>query len=556
MAVARSRDLYREWLEREGTTTVLIYSGLVIVLLPAFHFVLRGLRVASADSMELRLIAVAFSAAVAAAIVLLPGLRRYAFQLQFVNVLPCLFVVIMLIVNSGNNLYYVASGLLVIVGLQQAFFRVRDVVLAFSLGLAFHIWYSLHQGLAGDTHNTIVIATYASAYLIALLPAVVNIRAREHAIEMRFDAEEARSEVTRQLARQTIITRIVEYIRSTFDLQSVLDNVAQALGPNVSGDRVCVALWDESASAMVVKSEYRRDPLTVPTILHTELKSRRWIKHYRRLLAGQTVHISDTATSPELASGQREFLKLAGTKDVIVAPVVAQNRRRLLGFIALGDTTQSGRLTEDDQSFLESIAGQVAIAIQQSRVYEQLQQEVDYRKRQEARLSDLANRDALTGIFNRRYFMQEVQHCVERAEPGSARGAVFFLDLDHFKIVNDTLGHDAGDRVLIAIPKVIRTALRESDLLARMGGDEFVVLLPEMKQTETLRVAEKIRKCISGYSFREGGHSFDLGVSIGVALIDGSATPQELLNRADEACYRAKAEGRNMIELWTRSTFG
>ncbi|MDP9017063.1 MAG: diguanylate cyclase, partial [Candidatus Eremiobacteraeota bacterium] len=70
------------------------------------------------------------------------------------------------------------------------------------------------------------------------------------------------------------------------------------------------------------------------------------------------------------------------------------------------------------------------------------------------------------------------------------------------------------------------------------------------------RVAEKIRKCIAGYSFREGGRSFDLGVSIGVALIDGQASPQELLNHADEACYRAKAQGRNMIELWSKSSLG
>ncbi|MDP9024026.1 MAG: sensor domain-containing diguanylate cyclase [Candidatus Eremiobacteraeota bacterium] len=556
MATARSRDLYRAWLEREGTATVLIYSGLVIVLLPAFHFILGGTSVAAPDSMELRLIAAAFSFAVAAGVILVPGLRRYAFQLQLLNVVPCLLVVMALIVNSGNNVFYVASGLLVVVALQQAFFRVRDIIVAFALGLAFQIAYSIHQGLGHDANNTIVIAIYASAYIVALLPATVNIRTREHAMEMRFEAEEARTEVAKQLARQTIITRIVEYIRSTFDLQNVIENVAQALGPNVTGDRVCVALWDDAAGAMVVKSEYRRDPLTVPSILNTELKSRRWIKHYRRLLAGQTLHISDTQKSTELAGGQREFFKLSGTKEFIAAPILAQSRRRLLGFIALGDTTEQGRLTDDDRTFLESIAGQVAIAIQQSGVYEQLQAEVDFRKRQEARLSDLANRDALTGIFNRRYFMQEVHYCVERTGGAAARGAVFFLDLDHFKIVNDTLGHDAGDRVLIAIPKVIRTALRESDLLARMGGDEFVVLLPEMKQTETLRVAEKIRKCIAGYSFREGGRSFDLGVSIGVALIDGTATPQELRSRADEACYRAKAEGRNMIELWTRTTFG
>ncbi|GAC1655363.1 MAG: hypothetical protein NVS9B12_06440 [Vulcanimicrobiaceae bacterium] len=554
MAAARSKAGYLAWLEREGTTTVLIYSGLIIVLLPGFHFILKGVAPAVADSMEIRLAAAACSLVSAMAVLLVHPLRRYAFQIQLFNVLPCLLAVIVLIVNSGNNLFYVSTGLVVIVGSHQAFFRVRDMVFAFGTGLAFHILYSIHMGLGGNRANTVVLATYAAAYVIALLPSILNIRTRENAITLRYQAEEARADVARQLARQTIITKIVEYIRSTFDLQDVLNNVAQALGPYVSGDRVCVALWNEEASAMVVKSEYRRDPLNAPSILHTELKSRRWAKFYRRLLAGQTLHI-EAATSAELGASQREFLRLAGTKEFMIAPIVAQNRRRLLGFVALGSTAETGGITDDDRTFLGAVAGQVAIAIQQSRVYEQLQEELVFRKRQEARLSELANRDPLTGIFNRRYFMQEVARCVETAGK-EARGALFFMDLDHFKIVNDTLGHDAGDRVLIALPKVIRTALREADLLARMGGDEFVVLLPDIKQSETLNVAEKIRKCIGGYSFREGGRIFELGVSIGVALIDGVATPQELLSRADEACYKAKAAGRNVIELWTGTSFG
>ncbi|MBV8245265.1 MAG: GGDEF domain-containing protein, partial [Candidatus Eremiobacteraeota bacterium] len=115
--------------------------------------------------------------------------------------------------------------------------------------------------------------------------------------------------------------------------------------------------------------------------------------------------------------------------------------------------------------------------------------------------------------------------------------------------------HDAGDRVLSAVPKIIRSALRESDILARIGGDEFAVLLPDMKQSESLRVAEKVRRAVGGFSFRESGRAFDLGVSIGVVLIDGRSSPAELLARADEACYKAKAEGRNAVALWSDAAF-
>lgn len=521
-------------------------------MLPAFHFVLGGIPAREPDSLELRLAGAACSLVAAMAVLFVPGCRRYLYQIHLFNLLPTLIVVLALIVNSGNNFYYVAAGLLVLVGLQQAFFRVRDMLLSFVAGAVFHIAYSAHAGLLGDRNNSLVIAIFLTGYVIALLPAVVSIRTRETAIAMRYAAEHARSDLAVQLARQTIISSVVEFIGSTFDLQDVLDNVAQALGPHVSGDRVCVALWDKRACAMIVKSEYRRDPLRVPSILHTELKSQRWSNYYRQLLAGQAIHVKDVSIAHDLSASQHEFLRLAGTEEFLVVPITAHNRRRLLGFIGIGGTSAANRMTGDDTIILEAVAGQVAIAIQQSRVYEQLQEELAYRRGQEVHLSDLANRDALTGIFNRRYFVDEVKRRVDtpRDEP---RGALFFIDLDRFKIVNDTLGHDAGDRVLVAIPKIIRTALRETDLLARMGGDEFVVLLGDIKPCETLRVAEKIRKCVAGYSFHESGRTFDLGVSIGVAVIDGVISAQELIRRADEACYRAKAQGRNLIELWTGS---
>lgn len=554
MAVG-SKSGYDQWLEREGTATVFIYSALVAVLLPAFHYVLSGFPVARPDSLTLRLAGAAISVAVAALVWLAPPVRPYAFRLQLINLLPTLLIILALIVNSGNNPFYVTSGLLAVVGLQQAFFRVRDIVFAFTVGLVFQIGYSFYMGYGHDRVNTMVILIYASAYAIALFPSVVAIRSRERALRMRLSAEAARAEVATQLSRQTVITRIVEYIRSTFDLQAVLESVVQALGPHVAADRICVALWDDRTQTMTVRGEYRRDPITVPSLLGTELKSVRWAKFYRRLLSGHSVHIADVAHA-DLARSQREFFRLSDTREFLATPIHAQNRRQLLGFLGVGLTSADRQLTSEDETFLEAIAGQVGLAIQQSRVYEQLQEELDYRRRQEARLSDLANRDALTGLFNRRYFIAEAQRCVERCSAETARGALFFLDLDRFKIVNDTLGHDAGDRVLMAVPKVIRGALREFDLLARIGGDEFAVLLPDMPQSETLRVAEKIRKSIAGYSFREGGRVFDLGVSIGVALIDGTTPAQELMNHADEACYRAKADGRNTVQLWSNSTFG
>ena len=553
MLSTRASAGYGGWLERTGTISVLLYAGLVIVLLPAFHYVLALQPNPPSDSLPLRLLGAAISLAVALAVLFVPGLRKVAYRLQLVHLLPVLIIVLTLIVNSGDNPYYVASGLLVIVGLQQAFFRVEHVLLAFVVGMSYQIGYSMHVGLWGTSQNQIALITYLTAYVIAIFPTIIAIRTREGEVHSRFDAENARADLASQLARATVLNKIVDYIRSTFDLREVLESVANALGPQLDADRVYVALWDEANKAMVVESEFRRDSNRVPSILGEELRSLRWSKQYRHLLSGKTIHITDVDAA-EFSVSQREFLRALGTKEFAIVPILATNRRQLIGFIGLSNMHGAGEFTSQEIGFLEAIAGQVAIAIQQGRLYEQLQIELDHRRRQEVRLHDLANRDPLTGIFNRRYFLEELGRMVERTPAESPHGAVFFLDLDRFKIVNDTLGHDAGDRVLEAIPKVIGAALRESDLLARLGGDEFAVLLRDMRQTDSIRVAEKIRKRVAGYSFREGGKVFDLGVSIGVALVDGASSAQELLTRADEACYKAKAEGRNAIELWSRAS--
>jgi diguanylate cyclase (GGDEF)-like protein len=168
-----------------------------------------------------------------------------------------------------------------------------------------------------------------------------------------------------------------------------------------------------------------------------------------------------------------------------------------------------------------------------------------------ARLSNLASHDALTGLLNRREFEQRVRAIVEHHDAEDGQHAVLYLDLDQFKVVNDTSGHAAGDELLRQVGALLRPRLREGDVLARLGGDEFGVLLPHCPPAPALRIAEALRKAIVDFRFAWKNRSFTIGVSIGlVNLADGPHTLASALSAADAACYLAKDKGRNRVQVY------
>jgi diguanylate cyclase (GGDEF)-like protein len=123
------------------------------------------------------------------------------------------------------------------------------------------------------------------------------------------------------------------------------------------------------------------------------------------------------------------------------------------------------------------------------------------------------------------------------------------LDIDKFKNINDTYGHGVGDEVIRTVAARLRTAVRESDLLGRYGGEEFALVLIETGQREALLAAERIRQLVEAHQFRFDDKVFNLAISLGVAEcpLDGTATPRELMRRADEKLYEAKRAGRNRV---------
>ena len=168
-----------------------------------------------------------------------------------------------------------------------------------------------------------------------------------------------------------------------------------------------------------------------------------------------------------------------------------------------------------------------------------------------AALDRLARRDVLTDLFNRRYFHERYEVELRRAWRTTQPLAVLMIDADHFKALNDTHGHQAGDEVLRRMAQVCAAALRPYDLLARYGGEEFVVLLPGLTLEAACTVAERIRGSVAALRCSApGGGELHTTVSVGVACLDRSLGDADtegpaLLQRADRAMYRAKQAGRN-----------
>jgi diguanylate cyclase (GGDEF)-like protein/PAS domain S-box-containing protein len=173
-------------------------------------------------------------------------------------------------------------------------------------------------------------------------------------------------------------------------------------------------------------------------------------------------------------------------------------------------------------------------------------QDVSERKRFEEQLQYMADHDSLTGLLNRRRFEGALERHVAHVQRYGAAGALMVLDLDHFKQINDTLGHSAGDRMITAIAGILRGRLRETDLLARLGGDEFAVLLPEAGRAEAEKVAQALVDVVRSNSTLLEGERHRITTSVGVATFDGpmgELSAEGILIDADLAMYDAKEAG-------------
>jgi diguanylate cyclase (GGDEF)-like protein len=230
--------------------------------------------------------------------------------------------------------------------------------------------------------------------------------------------------------------------------------------------------------------------------------------------------------------------------DAIVAPLRADGRA--CGLLLIGHRPGDiARFDRDDVVLLETLAENVAAALENGR----LEQLLDQLRRMEQRLTHQTNHDELTGLANRTMFARIVTDSLKQADNGQC-AAVLFVDLDDFKTVNDSLGHAAGDELLVALGRRLGSAIPPYATAARLGGDEFAVVLPGVRDLEEVTaIAEQLLSTI-GAPVSTGGRVVPVHASIGAALSTPGQSTAELLRNADTAMYAAKNLGKDRVAVF------
>jgi diguanylate cyclase (GGDEF)-like protein len=378
-------------------------------------------------------------------------------------------------------------------------------------------------------------------HAVAAEPAQLSALLRE--VEARGAEDERRDEPAPEVAPASLLLpeRLkVERLRAAFEVVASLHfasdqrGAAQAalagLAALVQADRWTIYLVGESGSF----DEAPYEPLAVRglTLSERAIPEADW----RRSLMGDALSLAGTESKAarESVASAEAVRRKEGERRAVAVPLVSGER--VVGVLeAVREGPQSRAFSPTDASLLSALALPLAASLTNS-----------------ARVAEaerLSQTDDLTKLHNARYLRQYLVTELKRARRYNSQVSAFFLDLDDFKQVNDNHGHLVGSHVLMEMAGVILSSVRDTDVVARYGGDEFVVVLPETDLPMGLLVAERVRERIAGHSFT-GGRALrlQLTASFGVASFpDHAQSPQQLIARADTAMYEAKAARKNCV---------
>jgi diguanylate cyclase (GGDEF)-like protein len=330
-------------------------------------------------------------------------------------------------------------------------------------------------------------------------------------------------DLQKRISELTAVVEIGKEIVSTLNTDSVL-NLALQQATHLLGCETCsLMLLDDERRVLTIHKAIGLPEGVAETVripLGTGIAG-------RVAASGKAVLIRDLDKELSDAPRNRGHYR---TRSLLSVPLVY--RCQTIGVLNVNNKKGDDIFSAGDLNLLTLLANQVAIAIQNARLH--------------TRVQELAITDGLTGLYNRVFFLNELQTEYRRARLNEVSLSVVLADIDHFKNVNDTYGHATGDDVLATVAKVLRQGVRDRDVVARYGGEEFIVLLRGAPLHVAEIVAERLRASVENATFRQPG--LHVTASFGIAAIaDRYADIDELVSAADQEMYRAKQTGRNRI---------
>jgi diguanylate cyclase (GGDEF)-like protein len=389
------------------------------------------------------------------------------------------------------------------------------------------------------------------------LPMVLRRALQE--FEVRRQRKTAIAALEEKAWRESIINRIVQSMRDTLVLDEVLQTTVEQLCEALAVSR-CFIVQPNTQQQLQVSYTNLAEPereIMMGSVFDCEF----YHQHRKLLEQGELIVLSQMDDIGQSCAAQEAIIDRYHLRALVLAPLLYQ--RSFLGLIGLHQCDRERRWTDNELLLIRAIADHCAIAIHQAKLYQQAQTELAERKRFEAQLRHDAFHDTLTGLPNRALFMNRLQHALQLNRRRSLRGgvelplshfAVLFLDLDRFKVINDSLGHILGDLLLQTVARQLEHCLRAGDTIARLGGDEFVILQEDIASAnDAIEVSKRILAALKSPIWLDG-HEVFVTASIGIALNSPNYTqPAQLLRDADTAMYRAKSRGRGRYEIFDDS---
>ncbi len=342
------------------------------------------------------------------------------------------------------------------------------------------------------------------------------------------DFEETIDDYKRQIFDLTTMLELGKTLNSSLSLKDVLDIVVLTCSGHFHTSDAIILLEAEKKEIACFESHSETEKLLIQSfdpfvkyigenphsILVNKMKDKKELKNSYNLFSDHGIHL--------------------------IVPL--RYKTRINGILCLKKKEEEfGKVySEDEKRYIDIVAGFASVAIENARLYE------------------IATIDLKTRLYNHGYFQNSLIEEIKRAERYKTDLSLMILDLDHFKDVNDTYGHMIGDDVLVAVADTLRSQVRECDIPARFGGEEFTVILPETDRDSSIIVAERLRTSIENLKFKTGAGnpshtgSFKITTSIGIACFEHESNMTEdiLIERADQSLYFAKQNGRNRIILF------